>query len=70
MDPSSRPHIKNMVCSKYRVCVMLNDNDSIPEIPQFLQCPDQFLIIPLVETDTRLIEYIQDPGQPGSDLGG
>jgi len=58
-----------MIGGENRVRIMFNDDDGIAEVPQFLQGIDQFPVIALVETDTRLIEYVQDTGQSRADLG-
>ena len=47
---------------------MFHDNDRIPEITQMLQCSEQFVIIPLVQADTWLVQNIADSDQSGANL--
>ena len=54
----SSTDIQNMVCSPDRIFVMLNYNDRVSEIPEVFQCGKKFIIIPLMQTDTRFVQDI------------
>ncbi len=49
---------------------MLHHNHGISQIPKVLQCGDQPIIVPLVQSDTGLIQNIGHAHQAGADLGG
>ena len=47
---------------------MLHHEDRVPHVAQTLQGCDQADVVPLVEADGRLVEDVEDPDQPRSDL--
>ena len=47
---------------------MLYHDNGIAQIPQMLQRSQQLIIIPLMKSDTRLIQNICNTHQPGTDL--
>ena len=47
---------------------LLHHDNRIAEAAQVEQCVNQLGIIPLVQADGRLVENIQNAGQPGADL--
>ena len=49
---------------------MLYHDQSIPQISQTLQSGQQFIVVPLVQADTGLVQNITHAHQPGTDLGG
>ena len=49
---------------------MFNNDQGIPQISQVEQGVQQFVIIPLMKTDTGFIKNIGNPYQPGTDLSG
>ena len=49
---------------------MLHDHYRVAFVPEFLQRVDELTVVPLVETDARLVQNIQDIDQFRSYLGG
>src|SRR4029453_4873865 len=50
--------------------VVLDDDDGVAEIAQPRQGGEELPVIPLVETDRRLIEHVEHAGQVRADLRG
>ena len=68
MLAGTRSNVHNIVCRTHRILIMFHDNDRIAKITQMLQCSEQFVIIPLVQADTWLVQNISYPHQAGTDL--
>ena len=49
---------------------MLNNNHTVAEISQRFQRVNQLIVITLMETDRRLVEYINNSAQSRTDLTG
>ena len=47
---------------------MLHDNQRIAKIPEILQRCEQFVVVPLMQTDTWLVQNIADSDQSGANL--
>ena len=58
-----------MVGLANRILVMFDDQHRVADVPQPPQRAQQPLIIALVQADGRLVQHIQNPGQPRADLG-
>ncbi len=67
---SARAHIDDVVCSGNGVTIVFDDDDCIALISQVVQRFDEPIIVPLVQTDRWLVEYIGHAHQGGSDLIG
>ena len=48
---------------------MLDNDQGVAQIPQVLQRPQQLIVVPLVQTDGRLVQNIQHAHQGRTDLG-
>ena len=48
---------------------MFHNDQCISQIPQIFECCKQLIIIPLMQSDTRLIKDIGNPHKSGADLG-
>ena len=59
-----------IVCRKHGVFIMLYDNQRISEISQVFQCCQELVIIPLMQSDTGLVQDVGNSHQTGTDLGG
>ena len=68
MRTGSRTDIDNVVCRKHRIFIMLYHEQRISHIFQVFQSRNEFIIIPLVQSDARLVQYIADPDQTGAYL--
>ena len=63
------PHVHDMIRHAHGRGVVLHDQHGIAQIAQPQQGLQQPVIIALVQADTRLVQDIQHPHQPGPDLG-
>jgi hypothetical protein len=50
--------------------VVLDDQHRVAEVPQLAQHMDQAFGVGRVQSDGRLVEDVQDTGQPGTQQGG
>ena len=66
----SRAHVHNVVGSSDGVLVMLYNNHTVAKISQRFQRVNQLIVITLMETDRRLVEYINNSAQSQTDLTG
>jgi len=64
-----RPHIHHVIGTQHHILIMLHDDHGVSRITQLLQGVNQTDVVPLVQTDTRLIQYIKYIHQLASDLG-
>src|SRR5699024_3884572 len=60
-DPIRRPD---------RLLVVFDDDEGVAEVAQSGEGIDEAAVITLVEPDTRLVEHVEHPDEPGTDLGG
>ena len=60
--------IENVIGRADRVFVVLDHDDGIPEIAQPAQRADEPVVVALMQADARLIEHVEDAGEPGADL--
>ena len=58
------------VCLTHGIFIVLHHNKGIAHIPKLRQGVNQAPVIPLVQTDGRLIQHVEHTNQPGTDLGG
>ena len=59
MHSCSRADVDEIIRSIDGVFVMFDDDDGVPEITQRFQRFDEAIIVTLMESDGRFIEYIQ-----------
>src|SRR5690606_3077982 len=52
------------------VLVMLNDDDGIAKIAKVFERVEEAGIVALVQADRRLVQNVEDAGEPGADLRG
>ena len=69
VNTGSRSHIHDEIGSPHGIFVMLYHNQGVAQIPQPLQGGQQLVIVPLMQTDGRLIQNIEHAYQAGTDLG-
>ena len=70
VDPRAGADVHDVVGGAHGVLVVLHHDESIPQIAQMLQRPQQQVVVPLVQADGRFVQNIQHPHQRGADLGG
>lgn len=61
-------NIDDIIGGKDRVFVMFDDDKGIPQVAHLFERCDKAVVVPLMKTDGRFVENIEDPGQPRSDL--
>ena len=66
----SWPQIHDVVGAADRRLIMLHHDKRIAQIAQPLQRIEELLVVPLVQPDGGLVENVQDPDEPGTDLRG
>ena len=64
----ARSDIYNIIRCIHGVFIMLYHNQRVSNIPQVLQCPEQFVIVPLMQPDAWFIQNINNAYQTGADL--
>lgn len=68
MRPRAGADVENVIGLPHGLLVMLDHDHRIALVAQVLQSRQQPVIIALVQPDGRLVEHIEHPGQPRSDL--
>ena len=58
MDAGCRTNIHNVVGRTHGILIMFHDNQRISQILKIHQCMQQLVIVPLMQSDTRLIQNI------------
>ena len=70
MDARARADVHDIIGATHGILVVLDHDDRIAEVTEIFQRCDEFIVVALVQTDGRLIQYIQHTRQGASDLGG
>ena len=70
MFAGTRSNVDQPISLTNRILIMFDDDKRIAEIPQMMQCPDQTLVITLMQSDGRFIQHIHHADQTGADLRG
>ncbi len=70
MDACPRAHIDNVVGGAHGFLVVLHHNHGIAQVPHALEGIDELDIVPLVQTDGRFVEHIEDAHERRTDLRG
>ena len=68
-DAGPWPQVDHIVRSADRLLVVLNHQDGVAKVAQPLQCVEQPDIVPLVQTDTGLVQDVEDTHERAADLG-
>ena len=63
-------NVHDEVRSTHGILVMFHHDEGVAQISQMLQGTQQFVIIPLVQADGRLVQNIQHTHEGRTDLGG
>ncbi len=64
----TRAHVDQVIGGPHHVLVVLDDQDGVALVAQPLECPDQLVVVPLVQPDGRLVEDVEHAHQAGPDL--
>ncbi len=70
MTSRSWPEIDNIIRTPYGFLIVLHNQYGVAEVAQILQRGQQPPIIPMVQSDRRLVEHIQHAPQLRSNLCG
>ena len=54
-------NIDDIIGGKDRVFVMFDDDKGIPQVAHLFERCDKAVVVPLMKTDGRLVENIEDP---------
>ena len=68
MLAGSRPHIDHVIGGQDRILIVLDNDHAVAQVTQMLQCPQQPVVVALMQPDRWLIEHVHNAGQAGSDL--
>ena len=63
VHPCARPDVHQVVRRPDRLLVVLDDEERVPEVPQPGQGVEKAPVVPLVQPDGRLVEYVQHTDQ-------
>ena len=63
-----RSDVHDIVGSSYGILVMLDDYKRIAEVTQILQGRKELVVVPLMQSDARLVENVQHSYQRRTDL--
>ena len=69
VDTGTGTNVYHIVCRPHGVLVMFHHDQGVAQVPQVTQGAQQLFIVPLVQTNGRLIQNIQHTHQAGADLG-
>ena len=65
-----RTQVHDPVCFTDGFIVMFDDQDSVAQVAQALECLQQPGVVARVQANRRLVEHIQHADQPRADLRG
>ncbi len=68
MDSRARTDVHDIVRRPHGVLVVFDDEQRVPQIAQSFEGIEKPLVIPLMQTDARLVENVQHPRERASDL--
>ena len=66
--PCSRSDVYHTICCPHSILIMLHYNQSISQIPQMLQGSQKLIIVPLMKSDTWLVQNICNAYQSRTNL--
>ena len=68
VDAGPRAHFDEVIGGPDRVLVVLDDDDRVADVAQPLERRDHLHVVLRMQPDARLVEHVEHPHQPGSDL--
>ena len=68
MFPGADAEVDHVVGSANRLLVMLHHYDRVAQVAQPSERGQEPLVVMLMQSDRRLVEHVEDPGQAGPDL--
>ena len=70
MTASTRPKVHNLIAARDDFAIMLDQNQRVTEVTQLVKCLEQAMVVARMQTDCRLIQYIQYAAQTTAQLTG
>ena len=70
VDACARADVDDAVGRKHGVPVVLDDHDRVAEVSQGKERVEELAVVARVKADARLVEDIDDAGEPRADLRG
>ena len=64
------PEIDQVIGSLDDLAVVLDEHQRVAQVAQVLECSEQAGVIARVQPDRRLVEHVENAGQPAADLAG
>ncbi|MPM80488.1 hypothetical protein SDC9_127535 [bioreactor metagenome] len=64
----ARANVHHIVGRTNRFFVVFHHNERIPEVAHGLERLEQARVVPLMQTDARLVENVEHPHQPAANL--
>ena len=64
MYSCARTDINEIVGSEDRILIVLNDDNSVPNVAQITKCFNETIIVLLVESDGWFVQHIERPDKP------
>ncbi len=68
--PSAGTDVHQIIGGPYRLLVVLDDYQRVPQVPQLRERVEQPAIVALVQPDGGLVEDVEDAHEPAPDLAG
>ncbi len=68
--PGPGPDVDHVVGHPDGLLVVLHHDHRVAQVAQALEGADEALVVPLVESDRRLVEHVEHPDQAAADLAG
>ena len=68
MSSCSRTDVNDIICSQHGVFVVLDDDDRVADVAQFLERFNEFVVVALVQTNTWLVQNVKHACQLRADL--
>ena len=62
----ARTEVDHVVGAQYRVFVVLDHQQRVALVAQLHQCVEQYVVVPRVQADGRLVKHVADASQVGT----
>ena len=70
VNARTRADVDEVVGGEHHVFVVFDDDHRVACVAQGAQAVNEFSVVPLVESDARLVKDVEDLGEAASNLGG
>ncbi len=62
-DSRCRAEVDNEISGADGIFVVFDHNDGVPDISHSVECGQQFFIVPLVQANTGLVQYVNNAAE-------